>query len=91
MNIYDAIDAASSASGVTLIKISRAIGRSKQFMHTIRLQRNIPSIDLVGMIFHACGYKLCAVKGRVPKNAIVIDAFLDGETYAEHMDGIESE
>lgn len=83
MDTLNAIKEASCRSGVPLTKVSRIMGRSRQYVHSLLFHKNIPTVDTLGMMLAACGYKLYAVGEDGDK--ICIDSFMDGSTYEEHI------
>ena len=91
MDVWETLDKACEDSSMTIRKVSHAIGKSRNYIHTMRFQKNIPSVDSYGMMLASCKYKLCAVKGKVPKNAIVIDSFTDGTAYEERLSELDSQ
>ena len=84
MDVFGAIKAASEESGLAFTGISGAIGKSRQYVHTMAWRESVPSVELFGMMLAACGLKLCAVM-EVPKGAILIDSFQDGKTFEERL------
>lgn len=83
MDIWETVEDASRKSNTSLTTISRIIGHSRQYIHTIRGQGSVPSVDSFGMMLAACGYKLYAVGDDGDK--ICIDSFMDGTTYEERI------
>ena len=83
MDALSAIEEASRASGVPLTRISRIMGRSRQYVHSLLFHKNIPSVNTFGMMLAACGYRLYAVGDDAEK--ICIDSFIDGKTYEERI------
>jgi len=74
MKAMDAVKEAAARSGVPVIAIGPAMGRSPSYVSVKRTKGSSPQANTLAKMLGACGYELCAVpRGDVPESAIRIE------------------
>lgn len=88
MDVWEAVREAAAESDMSNSSISRSIGRSRQFVATVIGQHANTTLDNAALMLASCGYRLCAVKGKPPKGALVIDTSVKGKPYADILEEV---
>ena len=88
MDVWDAVREAAASSDMNNSSISRSIGRSRQFVSTLIGQHANTTLDNAALMLASCGYRLCAVKGKPPKGALVIDTSVKGKPYGDILEEV---
>ena len=75
MYSYDVLGRISKLTGITGVRISQELGKSKNYVSAAKAQKVSPSCVTFAKILAICGYELVAVpENDVPAEALVIDA-----------------
>lgn len=74
MNTEQAMRAAVEQAGMSMNKVSRAMGRNDNFLSATLSRGSTPKADTLAAMLEVCGYRLAAVPyADVPDTALVID------------------
>lgn len=74
MKAMDAVKEAARRSGVSVISIGPAMGRSPSYVSVKCTKGNSPQANTLAEMLGVCGYELCAVpKGKAPDCAIKVE------------------
>lgn len=58
MDAQTAIEGMIKKSGLTPAELSKALGKSRTYVYSLRSQGSIPSLDTFARLAHECGYKV---------------------------------
>lgn len=74
MNTNDAIKQVASNAGMSMIGVSKAMGRNDNYMSVTLSRGSVPQADTLAAMLDVCGYSLAAIPhADVPDTALVID------------------
>lgn len=80
MDAYSAVRAMSKDSSITLYAISKALGKSANYINNGASRGSIPRCDTMARMADVCGYKLALVPAdELTKGALVIGPSDDKE------------
>ena len=78
MRPYDVLKRAGEFSGVSMSRVSLALGHPRAYVSSGESRGSVPRVDTYAAMLGVCGYALCAVPvDDVPDSALVIDAEQD--------------
>ena len=74
MDFYDAVFKCADNSGVSIRKLSAALGHAENYVSNLKSMGRVTSVENAAKILSVCGYALCAVPlDDVAEDAIRID------------------
>lgn len=74
MNFYDVVYKLAGDKQLSIENLSLSLGKTSRYIGGAKSRGSLPKVDNAAMILDALDYTLCAIpKGKVPKDAIIID------------------
>ncbi|MEG2934552.1 MAG: helix-turn-helix transcriptional regulator [Gordonibacter sp.] len=74
MQTYEALRQAARLGGLSLNKVSRALGKPESYISSAISRGSVPRCDTMARMADVCGYSLALLpRDKVPPDALVID------------------
>lgn len=74
MDAFEALQKAGDAKGITMYRVSKALGKPNSYISNSKSRGSSPKCDTMASMAEVCGYSLALIPSdNVPDDALVID------------------